>query len=277
MSDSAPTEPTPAVASPDGGQPGRPSRNRVALIAAIVVIVALVGVIAVVLLTRDDSTSTTAGTSTTTTTTAPETTTTTEATTTTTETTTTLPDTPPDTSTAVWPYVSSPTRYTDPVDAARGFAVDFVGFVDPVVGEFQAGDTRSGEVEIRPNATGPVTTVMVRQLSGSDTWWVLGSATGNIVVDTPDASATISSPVSVHGTSTAFEATVSVEVREDGNRNAIGQGTVMGGSMGEMGPFDGSIPFSATAPHGALLFFTLSAENGQVWEATAFPVQFTSS
>ena len=47
---------------------------------------------------------------------------------------------PVDTSTAVWPAASSSTRYSDPVSAARGFATDYVGFTDPIVGEFQQGD-----------------------------------------------------------------------------------------------------------------------------------------
>jgi hypothetical protein len=188
-----------------------------------------------------------------------------------------LPTTPPDTSTALWPFASSGTRYTDPVEAARGFAVDFAGFVDPVVGEFQAGDSRSGEVQVRPNDTGPVTTVLVRQLSGSDTWWVLGSATDNIQVTAPATSAPVTSPVQVQGMSTAFEATVNVDVREDGNRSPVGTGIVMGGSMGEMGPFDGSITFaSPSAAYGALVFYTVSAENGYVWEASVLRVEFAS-
>src|SRR5689334_12156148 len=70
---------------------------------------------------------------------------------------------PVDTSTAVWPPAGG-ARYTEPVAAAKGFATDLLGFVDPVVGVYQAGDSRSGEVEVRPVATGPVTTVVVRQL-----------------------------------------------------------------------------------------------------------------
>jgi hypothetical protein len=93
-----------------------------------------------------------------------------------------------DVSTAVWPFVMSPTRYRDPVAAARGFAVDYVGFVDPIVGAFRAGDARSGEVTVRRSDPGPVTTVFVRQLGNDGTWWVLGSTTANIVLTSPAAS-----------------------------------------------------------------------------------------
>jgi hypothetical protein len=258
-----------------GGGSGR--RN--ALIAALVVFVLVVAGVAYALLRDDDSDSATTDTvATTTTGLGDDTTTSTTAlstTTTSAATTTTLPDTPPDTSTAVWPWASSGTRYTDPVAAATGFAVEFVGFVDPVVGDFKAGDTHSGEVDVQPNPTGPVTTVLVAQLSGSDTWWVLGSATDNIQIAQPSDLASITSPVEVQGSSTAFESTVNVEVREDGNRTAIGESTVMGGANGEMAPFDGTVDFSEpSASNGAVVLFTLSADTGRVAEASVVRVAF---
>jgi hypothetical protein len=84
----------------------------------------------------------------------------------------------------VIPDGSSEVRYDDPVEAARSFAVDFVGVTGPVVGEFMQGDARSGEVEVRPMANGP-TTAFVAQLGSDGTWWVVGSATANIVIDAP--------------------------------------------------------------------------------------------
>jgi hypothetical protein len=179
-----------------------------------------------------------------------------------------------DLTTAVWPTEASGLSYDDPVAAAEGFAVDFVGFVDPVVGEFQQGDSRSGEVEVRPTADGPVTTVLVRQLDASDSWWVLGAATANIQIESPSALEAISSPVPLRGTSTAFEATVQTEVRDDDGQT-LGEGFVMGGSMGEMGPFDGELSFTAPATgYGALVLSTVSMENGQVWEAAVLRVAF---
>ena len=145
-----------------------------------------------------------------------------------------------------------------------------------MVGEFRAGDSRSGEVPVRPNATGPETTVLVRQLGSDGTWWVLGSSTANIQVASPAALATISSPVALHGTSTAFEATVDVEVRADGVAQPVGKGFVMGGANGQMGPFDGSLTFTApAATGGAVVFSTLSAETGHVAEATVIRVRLT--
>jgi hypothetical protein len=180
---------------------------------------------------------------------------------------------PVDTSMAVWPFASSATRYADPASAARGFATDYLGFTDPVVGEFRQGDARSGEIPLQAKATGPVTTVLVRQLG--DTWWVLGASTPNIELTSPEASVAISSPVRLRGTSTAFEATVNAEVRADGSTQSVGAGIVMGGANGQMGPFDSTVTFSRpSASSGALLLFTRSGEDGSIAEATVVRVRF---
>ena len=177
-----------------------------------------------------------------------------------------------DRSTAVWPVEGSDVSYPDPVAAATGFATDFVGFQAPVVGAFQQGDARSGEVEVRPRADGPVTTVLVRQLSGEDTWSVLGAVTAGIELTEPAASAVISSPVTVRGSALAFEGTVLVEVREDGRREPLGEGFVTAGGD-VMRPFEGTIDFAPPSQeHGALVLFTESAEDGQVWEASVLRV-----
>lgn len=176
---------------------------------------------------------------------------------------------------AVWPDAADELRYDDPVEAAQGFAVDYLGFVDPVVGEYQSGDSRSGEVAIQPIDQGPTTTVFVRQVTDDDSWWVIGAATSAIRLDAPETMATISSPVSLSGQSTAFEATVSVEVRETGSTAPLTQDFVMGGANGEMGPFAKDIAFDApSASTGALILQTFSMEDGRIWEATVIPVSF---
>jgi hypothetical protein len=169
---------------------------------------------------------------------------------------------------------SSATRYADPVAAARGFAVDFAGFRDPVVGSFRAGDSRSGEVDVQSKATGPITTVLVRQLSGSDSWWVIGAGTEAIQPTAPAPLATITSPVHLQGSSTAFEATVRVEVREDGNPDPLGVGIVMGGANGEMGPFDSTLDYHAsTSTYGTVAFSIESMEDGRVMQVTVVRVR----
>jgi hypothetical protein len=251
------------IGTDDDTSPGEPRRRGLLLgVGALVAVVAVA--VVVYLVTRDDGSRPTAVTSTTPTTTTPTTSTTTAAGPT---------SLPVDTSTAVWPFVSSATRYADPASAASGFATDYLGFTRPVVGEFRQGDARSGEVPLQSKATGPVTTVLVRQLG--DSWWVLGASTPNIQLTSPAASATISSPVRLQGTSTAFEATVNTEVRADGSTQPVGTGIVMGGANGEMGPFDDTTTFDRPrASAGALVLFTRSAEDGSITEATVVRVKF---
>jgi hypothetical protein len=177
--------------------------------------------------------------------------------------------------TAVWPFATGTTRFDDPVAAARSFAVDYLGFVDPVIGEFQGGDSRSGEVAIRPTSDGPVTIVFVRMVTADDSWWVLGAATANLQLESPDALAAISSPVTLSGQSTAFEATVNVEIRQDGTTDPLAEDIVMGGSMGEIGPFSKAISFdSPQAKAGAVILKTLSARDGTILEAGVLRVSF---
>lgn len=202
---------------------------------------------------------------------------TTEAPTTSPPSTSALPTTAPPaegSNTAVWPWAGSPQRFDDPVAAARSYALDFVGFTNPVIGEFMQGDSRSGEVEVRPSSDGPVTTVFVRQVSDDDSWWVLGSATANIEVTEPSALSAIDSPVTLKGRANAFEGNVNVEVRVDGAMEPLAEGFVTG-QMGEMGPFDSTLEFpSPKGGWGAVLFRTLSAEDGSVWEAAVVRVGF---
>jgi hypothetical protein len=181
-----------------------------------------------------------------------------------------------DTSTAIWPWADTPERFDDPVDAAAGYATDFLGFTDPVLGEFRAGDSRSGEVEVRPgDDVELVTVVFVRQLGADDDWWVLGSAAENIVVDEPETLSVVESPLNLSGSALAFEGTVEVEVRADGQGEAIATGFVTGSGPPEAGPFEGTIEFDSPGPGGgALVFISRSPADGTVLEATSLRIFF---
>lgn len=181
----------------------------------------------------------------------------------------------PTADTAVWPFATSATRYAEPVEAARTFAESYLGYVAPVMGPFQQGDSRSGEVTVQAKAAGPVTTVIVRQLAPDDTWWVLGASTPTLQLESPTTLATISSPVTLAGQSTAFEATVNVEIRQDGTTTPLAADIVMGGSNGQMGPFSKAVTFGPPqASAGAIVVKVLSAEDGAISEASVIRVRF---
>ncbi len=231
--------------------------------------------------TTSDSDSTTAAT---TSTTAPSTTTSTTAGTTTTEAattttaaaTTTTADDPSFYTSAMWPWFESSLRYTDPVDAARGFAEDYVGFTAPIVGEFMQGDSRSGEVEVKPTEDGPVTTILVRQLGPASHWWVLGAVTEHTLITAPDALEAIDNPLQVAGEALAFEGVVEVELRADGSTTPLVAGTVTGGG-GEMRPFEGDFVWTNPGDGGgAVLLLTRDQDDDGVWTVSAVRVAFAT-
>ncbi len=284
-----PLDPEGAERSPSS-EPAERSIPILALIAAVVAIV--IAVIALVLVIGNDGddvetvdTTTTLETTTTVETTTTESTTTTEPTTTesttTIEATTTTADIDPEAyRTAVWPWFEAASgpgaeRYQDPIDAATAFATEFVGFTDPVVGEYMAGDSRSGEIEIRNRADGPATTVFVRQLGPDDTWWVLGAVTENIEIVSPEALGVLGAEMVVEGQARTFEGNVEVILRADGRSDPILVEAVTGRGDGTFGPFDETFPIDpGTAKNGAAVFLSRSAEDGSVWEAVVVRVYF---
>ena len=176
---------------------------------------------------------------------------------------------------AIWPWVDAPTRFADPIEAVTSFATDYLGFTELVVGEFQAGDSRSGEVEIRTGAVQLSTTVFVRQLTADDSWWVLGAAAESIAIDEPEQGAVVESPLTISGTASTFEGTVDVELRADGNGEPIYVGFVTGGGAPSRAPFSGTVDFTSPGTGGgALVLFSRSSEDGRVLEASALRIFF---
>ena len=191
----------------------------------------------------------------------------------TTEPSTTVAPVPDQVRTAIWPWFDTDLRYADPVEAAVGFASDYLGFVDPIASEFMAGDSRSGEVEIRSVDTGPATVVFVRQLTDDDSWWILGAASENITIDEPEALAEVTSPLTGSGTALAFEGTVDVQLRADGNGEPIFEGFVTGSGGPEPGPYSETFEFTSPGDtDGALVMLSLSSEDGSTLEASAMRI-----
>jgi hypothetical protein len=185
--------------------------------------------------------------------------------------------TPLDTTGVVWPTAASGTRFTDPVAAARSFAVDYLGFTGPTLSPFQSGSTGTGTVDVRPRAGSPsVTTVQLRQLAPDGHWWVAGSSTSAIEVTRPTALDPVLSPVRVEGRSSAFEGNVTVKVRADDVAQPLTTSFVTGGSSSELGPFSGQITFDdpGRAANGAIVFSSSSAEDGSLIGATVVRVRF---
>lgn len=177
---------------------------------------------------------------------------------------------------AIWPWFGSGTRYDTPTAAARGFAIDYIGFQDPIIGDYLGGDSRSGEVEVRAFASGDPTVVSVRRLA-DDTWWVLGAQTPNIIVTTPRPGAMLTSRLQITGRSLTYDGTVDFAIRRDGSLNPVFGGFVTGGAVpGALAPFDGSFDWSPpSSGRGSIVFTSLSPEDGRIISATAQRIRFS--
>jgi hypothetical protein len=174
---------------------------------------------------------------------------------------------------AIWPRPGSDIRYSDPVDAARAFAVDLIGFDPVIVGDFLAGDSRSGDVEILSRPNGTPTVVHVRQVDND--WAVIGASNANITVTQPTALAEIASPMMLTGSATAFEGTVDVRLYSDGSEDPIVEGFVTGSGGPEPGPFGEIFEWTEVTSTGATLVMTsTSPETGSVVDAAAVRLRF---
>ncbi|MDO5743868.1 MAG: Gmad2 immunoglobulin-like domain-containing protein [Micrococcaceae bacterium] len=176
----------------------------------------------------------------------------------------------------IWPDPAGTLRYENPEDAAAGFAEEFAGFTDPIYGEFMQGDSRSGELEVRAVADGPVTTVLLRQFTG-DQWYIIAATTSEIDLESPEAREGISSPVALSGTARAFEGLVEVQIRAHGISAPLGQGQVIGGAGQNLEPFSQSLQWqNPGSGFGSLLLTVSTAKDGGVWAVEALPVGFAA-
>jgi hypothetical protein len=146
----------------------------------------------------------------------------------------------------VWPRPSSDVRFDDPSAAANSWARFYAGFTDPQIGEYRAGDNRSGEVPIfpLPGPQGEETTVAVRRMSDGH-WYVVASNTQDITPSEPAFDDRLTCPQLFQGTALAFEGTVQVRIdayRPDGRRVTVAEGFVTGSGSPPAGPYESSLP-----------------------------------
>ena len=243
----------------------QPADNRKRVLIAIGAIAAVVAVVlAVVVLTKDDDDAVTSD----------STTSTSESTTTSTSSTSTsLPFQSVDLDVPVYPDPATSQRFDDPVAAALAFAT-WAGYREPQVGEFQQGDSRSGEVELRAFEQGSPSVVLLRQLE-DDHWYVIGVSTDSIVLTTPEIGDTLTSPQPLEGQAYAFEGTVQVRLYADGVQEPIGETFVTGRGDGVLGDFSGELEFTndTDATHGVLVLHSEGGEDGSTIEVSAIRVR----
>jgi hypothetical protein len=157
---------------------------------------------------------------------------------------------------AIWP--AADVVFATP----EGAAADFVSAVlisegDPVLGEFQQGDARSGEIAVLfAGETGDLDppqemgVLLLRQIGPTDGWYVTAATSDGAVIDTPSASEEVpAGTVTVAGEGRGFEGTLVVSAFPPGDDAArfdleIGAG----GAMGDLQPYSVELDLSLAAP-----------------------------
>lgn len=152
---------------------------------------------------------------------------------------------------AIWP--APDVVFTTPEAAAADFLAGVFGD-GPMLGEFMAGDSRSGEIEVFASADGvPIgearSLLLLRQLGPDDGWFVLAAASDVATITTPEPMATVpAGPLTVEGVGTGFEATIVVSAFEAGRAdNEFDREVTMAGNLGEALPYSVSLDVSAAA------------------------------
>lgn len=149
---------------------------------------------------------------------------------------------------AIWPAPG--VVFESPEDAAADF-VSKVLRVPPQLGEFQQGDSRSGEIEVLPPAetagSGPIRSVLLMRRLGPDNgWFVLAAVNDNTTITSPESTAEVSAgPVEVSGEGRGFEGLLIVEAYVAGDAgNRLDQQTTQGGSFAEPEPYSVTVDLS---------------------------------
>lgn len=183
----------------------------------------------------------------------------------------------------IWPFhsdvdadASHDDRFLDPREAVRSFLVDFAGVTPTRIGDYFAGDSRSGEVPVVTAGGRHTGLVLVRQLGEAGRFTVVGAVEDRLTIDRPGGLDVVSSPVSVSGRSAgAFEGTVVIDLFLDGDEpdDPSGREPAIGGQA-DLQPYEAEVelaePSSATGA--TVLVRTFSAEDGSAERVAAVRV-----
>jgi hypothetical protein len=170
-----------------------------------------------------------------------------------------------------------------PETAADAALRDLLG-VNPTLGPYMSGDSRSGEMEVfSPGENGPTlrSLLLLRQLGPGDTWSVLGAIAPAIRIDQP-ASGSVhpAGMLTVTGAARGFEGTVLVSAHRAGSPSPlIDRQITAGGALAEVEPFQVELDLSAARP-GEVIAVVVRGDTGlsdDPGEFSALPIRIGDS
>ena len=155
---------------------------------------------------------------------------------------------------ALWP--SSSEVFTSPRAAAEDFVVQVLG-VPPELGDFMAGDSRSGEIEVYSPGDPPTlrSLLLLRQLGPSNGWFVIGTINDNAFISSPATGQSVTDgEVIVSGQAEGFEATVIIEAFVAGRPEPVlDREVTFAGNLGVPAPFEVTLDLSDADPGDTIL------------------------
>jgi hypothetical protein len=179
--------------------------------------------------------------------------------------------------TPIWPFASTNRTFATPEEAAKSFAVDYLGMIHARLGQTLDTSNVRSDVEIFPNDRGNARTLVALENRDAQGWVVLSAMADQIAVDQPKAHDPLSSSMTVSGTSVAFEAQVGIQLRPFGSMTSVLDDFVMGGST-EMLPFGKQIAVPATDQPLVLILFEGDASGEQTFtKASVIPLDAAGS
>ena len=151
---------------------------------------------------------------------------------------------------AIWP--AADVAFAAPEEAAADFVTKVLG-VEPVLGEFVPGDSRSGEIEVfSPGEATPVSRslLLLRQLAPNDGWFVIGAVSPNATIVTPAPNSEIAAgALTVEGVARGHETTVLVTASLAGDADAVlDQVITSGGAFETPEPYSVTIDLTGASP-----------------------------
>jgi len=174
--------------------------------------------------------------------------------------------------TPIWPFASDQRRIASAADAARSFAIDYLGMTNAVVG-----DSNGLDVQVFPNERASLRTIVHVVEDDTKGFVVVGASADMIEVDTPVAHDPLSSSLAVSGRSLAFEAQINLELRPYGSTSPVFEDFTMGGGS-EVLPFSTTItPPSTDEPLVLVVFEGDASGEGAMSQATVIPLAAGSS
>jgi hypothetical protein len=154
---------------------------------------------------------------------------------------------------ALWPTPGL-VAFQAPEEVAGDFLEQVIGAGE--LGEFRQGDTTSGEIDVLFGGEGGGasivrSTLLLRQLSPEEGWFVIAATNPNAAITSPAAGAEVVRGSSLHieGLGRGFEGAVTVRLLRAGTSEVLAEAAAQGGAQADPAPFavDLAVDLSALA------------------------------